>query len=137
MRTVRSTDTDPERRLRAILRDLGIGFRTQARDLPGSPDAAVDGSRIAIFVHGCFWHGHTGCGRASLPKSHKRFWSSKIALNRRRDAAAIRRLRRVGFHVLTIWGCQLKDKERVKNRIAAAVRKATPASPDFPASSPQ
>src|SRR5947207_3196306 len=128
MRTVRSRGTGPEKKLGMILRDLEIRFRTQARDLPGSPDAVVDRSSIAIFVHGCFWHGHSGCPRAALPKSHRDFWSSKIAANRRRDAGAVRRLRRVGFHVLTIWGCQLKDVGRVRNRISAAVRKASPTS---------
>ncbi len=123
MRAVRSQGTKLESVLGRLVKQLGIPFRTQVRELPGSPDIVLNRASVAIFVHGCFWHGHARCRRATLPKTHRRFWSLKIASNRRRDAAAARRLRRSGFSVLTIWGCQLKDQERIEHRIRAALRK--------------
>lgn len=123
MQAVRSEGTRPEMALDEILSDLGLAYRIQAHDLPGSPDAFAADYGIAFFVHGCFWHGHMGCRRSCLPKTHRRFWSDKIASNRRRDATAARRLRRKGYHVLTIWACQLKDRERIRTRIRLALRR--------------
>jgi DNA mismatch endonuclease Vsr len=125
MRAVKSEGTRPEKTLSEILKDMGVPYRTQVRDLPGSPDAFASEYGVALFVHGCFWHGHLGCRRSSLPKSHRRFWSSKIASNQRRDATAARKLRRKGYHVVTIWACQLKNRERIRNRISLALTRAT------------
>ena len=125
MRAVKSEGTLPEKALGEILVDLGVTYQTHVGDLPGSPDALASEYGIALFVHGCFWHGHVGCRRSALPKSHRRFWSTKIASNQRRDATAARRLRRKGYHVLTIWACQLKNTERIRNRISLALTRAT------------
>jgi len=122
MRAVRTRGTAPEKQLWKILSASKIEFRKHARDLPGSPDIYIDRPAIAIFVHGCFWHGHPGCQRAALPKTHARFWSTKIASNRRRDGSAARALRREGLTVLTIWACQLRDVRRIRGRIEAAIR---------------
>ncbi len=125
MRAIKSEGTRPEESLSEILNDLGVRYKTHVRDLPGSPDAFAGEYGVALFVHGCFWHGHIGCRRSALPKSHRRFWSTKIASNRRRDATAARKLRRRGYHVLTIWACQLKNRNHIRNRIALALSRAS------------
>jgi len=123
MRAVRTTGTAPEKTVRKLLKDLGLAFRIHARDLPGSPDIVLDVPGVAIFVNGCFWHGHTGCKRARLPQSRRRFWVKKIACNRRRDRAAARRLRLEGYSVLIFWGCEIQAGERVRRRINATLRR--------------
>lgn len=123
MRAVRSRGTALEKEVSKYLRRLSIAHRLQADDLPGSPDIVIDVSSVAVFVHGCFWHGHPGCARAALPATRRQFWAAKISTNRRRDAAAVRRLRRMGYSVLTVWGCQLKRPDLVGSRLAAAVRR--------------
>jgi DNA mismatch endonuclease, patch repair protein len=91
----------PERRLRRALRMLGVPFRANAKDLPGTPDAVLRRHPVAIFVDGCFWHGCPQHYRE--PKTRTEFWAVKIAANRRRDRRADRRLRRLGYAVVRIW----------------------------------
>src|SRR6185503_16783407 len=92
MRAVRSQWTQPERALRRTLRQLGIAARSHVKTLPGSPDFVLTKQQIAIFVHGCFWHGHSGCARATLPTTQKAFWRQKILANSKRDRGAVRQL---------------------------------------------
>lgn len=101
--------TAPERKVAAVLRELGLFYRKNVRGLPGSPDFANRRRHWAIFVHGCFWHRHTGCSRATQPKNNAAFWSQKLARNRLRDARAIKALRAMGFKVTVIWECDLAD----------------------------
>lgn len=121
---IRQRDTGPELALRALLRSAGIiGYRVRNYDLPGAPDVANRRRGWAVFVHGCYWHHHTGCYRATVPKNNARFWREKFANNRRRDAASVRRLRAMGFLVLIVWECDLLQNERrVEERIGRLIR---------------
>lgn len=117
MRAIRSKDTGPERAVRELSR--GLMFRRNVRGLPGTPDLANKSARVAVFVHGCFWHGH-GC-RGGLPKANRAFWRRKFAMNRERDARAARALRADGWKVVTVWEC---DVHRRPLRVQAAIRSA-------------
>jgi DNA mismatch endonuclease (patch repair protein) len=110
MRRIKSRDTGPERAVQALLRAAGLtGYRLDRRDLPGRPDLAFIGRRAAIFVHGCFWHGH-GCARGGRePKANADYWRAKIARNRERDAAALAALAAMGWRVMVVWECELRD----------------------------
>jgi DNA mismatch endonuclease (patch repair protein) len=112
MGRVRQRDTRPEQAVALALRSLGIAYRKNVRSLPGSPDFANKSRKWAVFVHGCFWHRHTGCRRATTPKANRDFWLAKFATNRTRDARAIRALRAMGFRVAIIWECSVADAER-------------------------
>ena len=116
MRRVRRSDTAPERVVRGILRELGSRYRICAPDLPGRPDIVNRRHRWAVFVHGCFWHGHDGCGLAKVPKTNVKFWTDKLAANRRRDEHKARALRLLGFRVLVVWQCELRDRRRLGQR---------------------
>lgn len=117
MSHVRNRRTATENRVAGMLRNLGIRYRRNVRTLPGEPDFAVGASKTAIFVHGCFWHGHANCKRAKLPKTNRGFWQRKININKRRDARATRLLRKKGWHIMTIWQCRLRDPQRVMARL--------------------
>jgi DNA mismatch endonuclease (patch repair protein) len=112
MGRVRQRDTRPEQAVALALRSLGIAYRKNVRSLPGSPDFANKSGKWAVFVHGCFWHRHTGCRKATTPKANRDFWLAKFAANRTRDARAIRALRAMGFRVAIIWECSAADAER-------------------------
>jgi DNA mismatch endonuclease Vsr len=112
MGRVRQRDTRPEQVVAIALRSLGIAYRKNVRSLPGSPDFANKSRKWAVFVHGCFWHRHTGCRRATTPKANRDFWLAKFAANRTRDARAIRALRAMGFRVAVIWECRVAGAEQ-------------------------
>lgn len=105
---VKQKKTKPEETVARLLRDLGLAYRRNVRALSGSPDFANRSKGWAIFVNGCFWHHHTGCRRATVPKNNRAFWTEKFAANRRRDAAKIRALRALGLRVLVIWECEVE-----------------------------
>jgi DNA mismatch endonuclease, patch repair protein len=109
--------TKAELIVRRIAHGLGLRFRVHNRDLPGSPDLANRSRHWAIFVHGCYWHSHRGCERATLPKRNREFWKAKFEANRARDARAIKRLRAEGFRVMTVWECELKRPKSVIKRL--------------------
>ena len=110
MARVKSQDTKPERLIRRILTGLGARYRLHRKDLPGSPDVAMPGRRLAIFVHGCFWHGHD-CARGSrVPKANRDYWLAKVARNTARDARTLGDLTAAGWRVETIWECEMKDR---------------------------
>ena len=108
MRSVASKNTGPEKLVRSLLHRLGYRFRIHRKDLPGSPDIVLPGRRKIIFVHGCFWHGHS-CSKGKLPKSRVEFWSEKVSRNRARDIEVEFRLKALGWDTLTVWQCQLRD----------------------------
>ncbi|MBI2383943.1 MAG: DNA mismatch endonuclease Vsr [Gammaproteobacteria bacterium] len=116
MSRIRSEDTKPELTIRHALHREGLRFRLHVKNLPGRPDLVFASRRKVIFVHGCFWHGHA-CKRNKMPKSRVAFWREKIATNRTRDAAVRRRLRKLGWRVLTIWECEAKDLERTLRKL--------------------
>ena len=111
MRAVRSRDTAPEMVVRRFLHAAGLRFRLHDRCLPGIPDLVFPSRRVALFVHGCFWHQHPdpSCALARRPKSRHDFWSAKFAANVARDARVADELARRGWGVFTVWECQLRD----------------------------
>lgn len=118
MRRVKGRDTGPERQVRALLREMGhTGYRLDRKDLPGRPDIAFIGRKRAIFVHGCFWHGHDCKRGARQPKANAEYWRAKIARNVERDAASQATLESMGWRVLVIWECELKDMAAVLRRV--------------------
>jgi DNA mismatch endonuclease (patch repair protein) len=113
MQAVRTKGTQPEIVVQSLLRGLGHHYRRNVSALPGKPDFIVLQKAKAIFVHGCFWHGHQQCKKGqTLPQANRSFWDSKIRMNIRRDRRAVAQLRKDGWSVLTIWECRLKDRER-------------------------
>lgn len=108
MAAVKSTDTEPEMIVRRMVHAMGYRYRLHVKSLPGAPDLVFPRLEKIIFVHGCFWHQHR-CKRGHrMPATRRAYWKKKLEGNRRRDAANRRRLRRLGWRVLTIWECQLR-----------------------------
>ncbi len=112
----------PERLVRAYLASLGLRFRTRNRDLTGSPDVANRAKRWAVFVHGCFWHHHAGCSRATVPSRNRSFWLSKFRDNRRRDRRVVSELERAGFVVAVLWECEILTQRALSRQLAKIVR---------------
>ena len=108
MSRIRGKDTKPEIVVRRTLHSLGYRYRLHAKELPGSPDIVMRPRKKAIFVHGCFWHAHEGCGIARIPKTRAEFWENKFGRNRARDLRNTRMLVDEGWRVLTIWECQTR-----------------------------
>ena len=106
MAAVKNRHTKPERVVRSMLHRLGFRFRLHRRDIPGTPDIVLPKHRAAVFVHGCFWHGHS-CNRGKLPTSNKDFWRLKIEANKARDKAAYEAAARAGWRVIIVWSCEL------------------------------
>jgi len=107
MRRVRQSGTEPELAMRKLLTSGGLRFRLHNRDLPGSPDIANRRQRWAVFVHGCFWHSHPGCPRATLPRTNRAYWAAKCRRNVRRDRIAAVGLAAIGYRVLVAWECHI------------------------------
>lgn len=120
MRRVKGRDTAPEMRVRRLFRSAGVGYRLGGCGLPGRPDLVMKGRRLAVFVHGCFWHGHDCPRGARQPKANAAYWSAKIARNRARDAAALQALAEAGWRVEVVWECELKDPATAERILAAA-----------------
>lgn len=118
---IRQHGTAAELLVRRLAWELGVRFRTTNRDLPGSPDLANRTKSWVVFVHGCYWHGHVGCTRATIPKRNRRFWITKFADNRARDRRVVAALRRRGFRVLVVWECELSEPERVRKKLETVV----------------
>jgi len=117
MRRIKGKNTQPEVLVRALLRELGYpGYRLHRRELPGQPDVAFIGRRKAIFVHGCFWHGHDCRKGRRKPKSNADYWVPKIERNRQRDVKDLAELERLGWDVRIVWECDLAPKNRLKLR---------------------
>ena len=118
MRLIKSKNTKPEMGVRRTLFAMGYRYRLHAKSLPGQPDIVFPAHKKAIFVHGCFWHRHSNCRQARLPKSKLDYWLPKLEANQKRDAARRRELRRLGWNVMVIWECQTKRKKFVQKRLA-------------------
>lgn len=110
MSRVCSTETKPEQELRSLLHKAGFRFRKNLKNLPGKPDIVLPKYKAIVFVHGCFWHGHTGCKKAKLPTTRTEFWTNKIADNITRDQKNIELLQQQGWRIAIIWECYLKNK---------------------------
>ena len=114
MRAIRSKNTSPEKRVRSAAHRLGLRFRLHRKDLPGSPDLLFPSRRIALFVHGCFWHRHEGCPGATTPKTNIEYWSRKFRGNIERDRKNRKKLEEDGWKVLVIWECETKNRESLE-----------------------
>jgi DNA mismatch endonuclease (patch repair protein) len=121
MRAVKSRDTKPELVVRKLLWSIAPGYRLYRADLPGKPDIVYARRRLAIFVHGCFWHGHDCARGARAPRTNAAYWSAKIARNRARDEANLQRLAAQGWRTLVIHECELKDIDVLRSRLGAAL----------------
>jgi DNA mismatch endonuclease, patch repair protein len=107
---VRSSGTAAEQRLASFLSAQKLRFTLNVRDLPGCPDVVFRRRKVAVFVNGCFWHGHSGCSRAKLPTTNADRWRTKIHTNKSRDRRVAGELRAAGWSVLTVWECSLGEK---------------------------
>ncbi|MGO9742160.1 MAG: very short patch repair endonuclease [Roseiarcus sp.] len=116
MRRIKSKGMLPELAVRSAAHRMGYRFRLHRSDLPGTPDLVFIGARKAIFVHGCFWHGHDdpACNRSHTPRSNEGYWWPKLARNKERDRRNITALEASGWRVLVIWECETRDAERLK-----------------------
>lgn len=119
MSLIRGKGTKPELFVRRLVHGMGYRYRLHAPDLMGKPDLVFRPRKRVIFVHGCFWHHHPdpACKLARLPKSREEFWTGKLARNRERDEAQVEALENMGWRVLTIWECQLKEALKLKENI--------------------
>jgi DNA mismatch endonuclease, patch repair protein len=117
MRSVRRSDTTPEIAVRRALHSLGFRFRLHRKDLPGTPDIVLPKYRQAIFVHGCFWHRHPGCKKATSPKTRHQFWTEKFEHNVARDRRNEDALEQLGWSVSIIWECQTLDASDLTSRL--------------------
>lgn len=119
MSRIRGKNTKPEILVRKGLHARGFRFRLHNKKLPGSPDIVLPKYGVAIMVNGCFWHGHKGCRYATKPKTNVAFWETKIARNRHRDEVTNAHLEALGWHVITIWECELREKSILASRLDA------------------
>lgn len=124
MRAVKSADTAPELRVRAAVREAGFArrYRLGGRGLPGKPDLVFSALRKAMFVHGCFWHGHDCKRGARAPKDNAAYWQAKIARNRARDEAALDALKAADWKTLVVWECETRDATALRKRVARFLR---------------
>ncbi|MFN8758431.1 MAG: very short patch repair endonuclease [Tagaea sp.] len=117
MGRIRASDTGPERIVRSLVRKLGFRPRLNVAGLPGKPDLAFPKRKKAIFVHGCFWHRHSGCKYATTPKTKRAFWNAKFAANIARDGRVRRELRALGFSTIVVWQCQTRKPDMLSRRL--------------------
>ena len=119
MSRVRGADTKPEMLVRRLVYGMGYRYRLHRRDLPGAPDLVFSGRRKVIFVHGCFWHRHPDprCPLARLPKSRLDFWRPKLEGNRKRDVRNEKKLKDIGWEVMVVWECQLRNDQALRRSI--------------------
>ena len=125
MAAVHSASTTPELKLRRALWRLGFRYGVNVKRLPGSPDIVLSKYHTAIFVHGCFWHGHENCKKASIPRTNADFWTTKIARNQQHDQEVWRQLEAKGWFVIIVWECQLKTArlQETVEAVASEIRK--------------
>ena len=116
MQAVKIKNTAPELAVRSLLHALGYRFRLHRRDLPGTPDIVLPGRRSAIFVHGCYWHAH-GCRIGAPPKSRLNYWQPKLEANKARDGRKVAELEAVGWRVLVVWQCELRNLKLLTEKL--------------------
>jgi len=121
MRRIKGWDTVPERRVRSLLHRLGFRFSLRRRGLPGRPDIVLPRRKLAVFVHGCFWHRHKGCSNSVLPKTRPEFWLAKLNGNVERDMRNTAKLKDLGWRVLTIWECEINNEIRLSRKLLRSI----------------
>jgi DNA mismatch endonuclease (patch repair protein) len=117
MKRITSKNTKPEMLVRSVAHCLGYRYRLHVKDLPGKPDLVFRSKKSVIFVHGCFWHQHTECPEGRFPKSRRQYWIPKLNRNVERDQSHLDTLQTLGWRVLVLWECELKDASNVANRL--------------------
>ena len=117
MRAVPGRDTSAELKVRRLLQPIAPGYRLHRKNIPGNPDIAFLGAKKAIFVHGCFWHGHDCRRGARMPKTNTDYWRAKIGRNRARDARHLEDLAALGWRALVVWECELADETALVARL--------------------
>jgi DNA mismatch endonuclease (patch repair protein) len=122
MSRISGIDTKPEIKVRRHLHSLGFRYRKNVKELPGKPDIVLPKHRCVIFVHGCFWHGHPNCRRADLPERNKEFWKEKISKTILRDREKEKQLKVLGWRVLTVWQCEIRNRENTESTLNDLVR---------------
>lgn len=122
MRAVKSRDTAPELLVRRLAHSMGYRFRLHRKDLPGNPDLVFPRLRKIIFVHGCFWHGHSCERGARVPKGNREYWVTKIARNLKRDRAAQEALTALGWKITVLWECELRNTTDIRRRLHRFLR---------------
>ena len=120
MSRIHSKNTKPEKIVRSMLFSMGFRFRINRKDLPGKPDIVLPRYKTVIFVHGCFWHRHD-CKSATMPKSNTDFWEKKFSANVERDQRVKSELAFLGWKVITVWECELKDLEILKLKLISRI----------------
>ena len=108
MSQIKATNTKPELLVRKFLHAQGFRYKLHDKTLPGKPDIVLPGYKTIIFIHGCFWHGHTNCKYYVVPKTRTQWWLNKINTNKANDAKVIKALKKDGWKVITVWECKLK-----------------------------
>src|SRR5438093_50614 len=116
MSRVRCADTKPEMIVRSLVHRMGFRFRLRKKGIPGKPDLVLPKWRTVVLIHGCFWHRHEGCPNTRTPKSRVEFWTNKFDQNVRRDAEVREQLCALGWRLLVIWECELKDLDQLRRR---------------------
>jgi DNA mismatch endonuclease (patch repair protein) len=124
MGRVAGENTGPEIAVRRLLHRLGYRFRLHRKNLPGKPDVVLPKWRTVVLIHGCFWHRHDGCPNTRTPKSKVEFWTRKFAENVERDRKAKAQLESLGWRVLVIWECELKDVEALAERVEHFIKES-------------
>lgn len=117
MSLVKAKNTRPEMLIRRLVHGAGYRYRLHGAKLPGKPDLVFASRRKIIFVHGCFWHRHDRCALARMPKSNQDFWMAKLEGNKERDATNYRKLHEMGWDVMVVWECELRDLSAILRRI--------------------
>jgi len=124
MRQIKSKNTTPELKVRRLLRNLGFfGYRLHLESISGKPDIVWIKRKLAVFVHGCFWHGHSCARGARIPKTNAEYWKKKIARNVDRDTDAIANLEASGWRILVIWECEIRNLEELSKRLLTFLQK--------------
>jgi len=123
MSRIKSKDTKPELIVRSLLHHLGYRFRLHSKKLPGKPDIVLAKYKTVIFVHGCFWHRHKDCPRATTPKSNQEYWKAKFERNVQRFEEVSKQIQAMGWHVMVIWECELTDIEALTKKLYHTLKK--------------
>jgi len=118
MALIKDKNTKPEIIVRKLLFHIGYRFRLHRKDLPGKPDITLAKYKTVIWVNGCFWHFHKNCSNGHIPKTNTEFWNTKIARNVERDKENKLKLKKLGWKVIIIWECELKDESKLINKLS-------------------
>ena len=121
MRSVLSKNTRPEKAVRSLLHRRGFRFSLHRKELPGEPDIVLPKWSTVVFVHGCFWHRHPRCKRASMPADNSEYWQAKFSRNKARDKANRKKLEKLGWRVIIVWECELKNKDALFERLVRQI----------------